>query len=68
MPNLRTTVTIRLAGCDETTSFDMDVTPEELDVLKRTAALSREASQGGCYPVMYAGEDDFRENCDNCDI
>jgi hypothetical protein len=43
---------IRLSGCDETTSFVMELTSAEAELLQRAAALSRETSTYICEPVM----------------
>ena len=44
---------VRLAGCDETTVFTVELTDKELDVAERIAGLSRVASSYSCEPRMY---------------
>ena len=43
---------IRLDGCDDSTSFAMELTDAEAGLLERVAALSKEASEFGCQPTM----------------
>jgi len=43
---------IQLSGCDDETTFDMDLTKGQAALLERVAALSRETSTYGCEPRM----------------
>jgi hypothetical protein len=43
---------IRLSGCDDSTSFPMELTDAEAGLLQRAAALSKGASEFGCQPTM----------------
>ncbi|MDY5098738.1 MULTISPECIES: hypothetical protein [Clostridia] len=45
-------VEIELVGCDDTTEIDMCVTAQELEVLQRVSAMSREESTYSCMPIM----------------
>jgi len=49
-------VRITLAGCDDTTRIDLDVTKEQYEFLVHLNKLSGEASEYGCQPVLYVGE------------
>ena len=46
------TVNIKLIGCDDTTEFDMDMTPKEYEFLKKIAEKSIEVSEYVCMPIM----------------
>lgn len=46
------TFTISLVGCDETTCFDLDLTDEQVALVDRMAAASRQASEYGCFPTL----------------
>ena len=43
---------ITVDGCDDTTSFELDLTPEELVVAQRIADKCTETSTYGCMPRM----------------
>lgn len=43
---------IRLAGCDDVTTFVMDLSAKEANLLKVAAEKSREASERECQPRM----------------
>lgn len=43
---------IRLAGCDDVTTFVMDLSAKEANLLKVAAEKSREASEYECQPRM----------------
>ena len=43
---------IALAGCDDQTNVEMDLTDDEAALLERVAAATRQASQFGCMPTM----------------
>ena len=45
-------INIRLVGCDDTTEFDMDMTPKEYKFLKKIAEKSIEVSEYACMPIM----------------
>lgn len=47
---------IELIGCDDTTSFEMELTQEELNLLTRVSELSKETSTYGCMPTMWIEE------------
>ena len=44
---------ITLEGCDDSTIFEMDLTPDEHAVLERVAKKANETSTYGCMPRMY---------------
>lgn len=44
--------TIILAGCDDITCFDMELTQEEYALLQKVSEMSKEASSYICMPVM----------------
>lgn len=44
--------TIILAGCDDITYFDMELTQEEYALLQKVSEMSKEASSHICMPVM----------------
>ena len=46
------TVNIKLIGCDDTTEFDMEMTPKEYEKQKKIAEKSFEVSDYACMPVM----------------
>lgn len=46
------TYTIKLIGCDDTTDFEMQLTPEEVDVLERVSLASDYASSSVCQPTL----------------
>lgn len=52
MPNKKT-YRIVLEGCDDSTVFDMELTNEEFDVLKRVSDRANETSYYRCMPRMY---------------
>ena len=43
---------IRLAGCDDITTFVVDLDDTQIALLRRIAACSEEASQYSCQPRM----------------
>lgn len=43
---------VRLVGCDEVTTFVMDLADAEAALVERVAALSRETSAYNCEPRM----------------
>jgi hypothetical protein len=43
---------IRLAGCDDTTVFVMDLTDDEAALAERVAARARQSSEWDCQPRM----------------
>lgn len=45
-------ITIGLHGCDDSTFFDVEVTPEERAFVERLCERSREASSYSCQPTM----------------
>ena len=45
-------INIRLVGCDDTTEFNMDMTPKEYEFLKKIAKKSIEVSEYACMPIM----------------
>ena len=47
---------IVLDGCDDSTKFEMELTNEEFELLKKISAKSNEASEYCCMPRMYAYE------------
>jgi hypothetical protein len=47
---------VELEGCDATTPFNMEMTDEEFEFLKRVADLSKMYSRYGCMPVMNLSE------------
>lgn len=50
------TVQVIVCGCDDETTFDMEVTILELEFLTRLAAKSKETSTYGCMPVIVIEE------------
>ena len=47
---------IILNGCDDSTKFEMELTNEEFELLKKVSAKSNEASEYCCMPRMYVCE------------
>ena len=47
---------IILDGCDDSTKFEMELTNEEFELLKKVSAKSNEASEYCCMPRMYLYE------------
>lgn len=45
-------INIRLVGCDDTTEFDMNMTPKEYEFLKKIAEKSIEISEYTCMPII----------------
>lgn len=43
---------VRIAGCDEVTTFVMDLDDAGAALMERAAALSREHSEYSCMPAM----------------
>ena len=43
---------IEIAGCDDTTEFELHIHPTELHLLRRIAAKSKETSSYGCMPIF----------------
>lgn len=43
---------IELIGCDDTTRFDMELTPKEAKFLSQICDLSEEYSTYQCMPIM----------------
>jgi len=50
------TYKIQVIGCDATTTFSMQLSPEEFVLVERLCALCTETSTYGCEPVMYIKE------------
>lgn len=50
--------TIKIAGCDGTTEFNIDCTSEEAELIQHISQLSKEASPYGCFPVLLLEEGD----------
>ena len=46
---------IKLSGCDDRTSFAMELTDTEAELMHRVAARSKEASARRCQPTMAVG-------------
>ena len=55
--------TIKLEGCDDDTIFDMELTPEEYELVERISVRSLEVSEYCCMPRLYVGksEQDIEE-------
>ena len=55
---------IELVGCDDTTSFYMELTDGELNLLliKRVSELSKETSEYGCMPTMWIDEPSYLDS------
>lgn len=47
---------IQIKGCDDDTTFVMDLTSTEAELAERIAARSRETSQFDCQPTMIITE------------
>jgi hypothetical protein len=47
---------ITLAGCDDATRIDLELSDDELTFIERLCALSEEASEYGCQPRMRVEE------------
>jgi len=47
-----TTYEIKLSGCDDSTSFAMELTDTEAGLMQRVAARSKETSEYECQPTM----------------
>ena len=47
---------IDLEGCDDDTSFEMELTTQEYGLLERVSKLANETSTYGCMPRMYVTE------------
>jgi hypothetical protein len=43
---------ITLKGCDDSTTFAMDLADADAELLERVAARSKETSEFACQPVM----------------
>lgn len=50
------TYKIKLEGCDDETEFDMQLTEEEFNLLKRVSEKANETSTYRCMPRMYIME------------
>lgn len=50
------TYVIVLEGCDDETIFEMDLTDEDVILLKNVAAKANDTSTYGCMPRMYVRE------------
>lgn len=48
--------TITLEGCDDATIFEMLLTDEEYNLLKKVSEKANETSEYGCMPRMYIDE------------
>lgn len=48
--------TITLDGCDDSTVFEMLLTDEEYELLKRVSKKANETSTYGCMPRMFVEE------------
>ena len=48
----KTKYRITLNGCDDSTSFEMDMTEQEAELFRKASDLSIDASQYGCMPTM----------------
>lgn len=44
--------TVRLSGCDDSTSVQIEVTEDGFFLLEQLAELSHEASEYGCQPTL----------------
>ena len=47
---------VGLHGCDDSTIFEMDLTDEEVETLRKVAAKAEETSTYGCMPTMTVEE------------
>ena len=43
---------IKLSGCDDSTSFAMELTDTEAGLIEQVAARSKETSEFSCQPTM----------------
>lgn len=43
---------VKINGCDDTTEFIMEMTEEQLELVKSMCALSKSASTHHCQPTM----------------
>ena len=48
---------IRLSGCDDDTSFEVEATPEQVEFLRLLSRLSYATSKGLCQPVLIVDEE-----------
>ena len=44
--------TITLSGCDDSTTFEMELTDDEASTFRKAAEMSKAASTYGCMPTM----------------
>lgn len=51
-----TTWTIKLRGCDDNTYFDMELSDNDLDTLRRVSELSKQHSKETCMPTLHLEE------------
>lgn len=47
---------IKLSGCDDSTVIECELDPSELAILERVAALSVQASEYDCMPILEVEE------------
>jgi hypothetical protein len=47
---------IRVRGCDDTTQFFIDLTEQEIELIKRLAAITEKISTYGCMPTIAVDE------------
>lgn len=47
---------IRIQGCDGSTDFTIELSPEEIEAVKRVAAASVSASDYECEPTLHVEE------------
>ncbi|MBQ0090315.1 MAG: hypothetical protein KBT27_13395 [Prevotellaceae bacterium] len=55
--------TIKLEGCDDDTIFDMELTPEEYELVERISVKSLEVSEYCCMPRLYVKSEQDIEEC-----
>ena len=55
---MRKEYVINLIGCDDYTCLKMELTDDELNLVKRICNLSKETSEISCMPVMEVEEYD----------
>ena len=48
-----TKIEVRLKGCDDTTTLELDVTDDEWSLLTRVELLPEQASDSGCQPTLH---------------
>ena len=48
-----TKIEVRLKGCDDTTTLELNVTDDEWSLLTRVELLSEQASDSGCQPTLH---------------